>query len=52
MAPPFKYSDNLRNRLITYFQKKRGVTITHEQADGYLDSLADFYEWLEHNHKP
>jgi hypothetical protein len=48
----FKYPQNLRQRLIEYFYQTRSVFITHAQADQYLDQLADFYEWLERNHKP
>ena len=36
----FKYSQKLRTRLIDYFKSSRDITITEEQADEYLDSLA------------
>ncbi len=34
-----KFSQELQQRLITYFAKKE-IQITSEQADEYLDSLA------------
>jgi len=51
MAFVFQYSEPLRNRLIDYFQKKYGLDITPEQANEYLESLANLYDWLaENNH--
>lgn len=37
----FKFSQNLRDRLIEYFKKYHNLTISQEEADEYLDSLAD-----------
>jgi len=39
----YKFSQNLRSRLIEYFLKYHSLTISEEQADEYLDSLADLY---------
>lgn len=36
-----KFSQNLRNRMIGYFQKYHSLAISDEQADEYLNSLAD-----------
>jgi hypothetical protein len=38
-----KFSKNLRDRLIEYFQKYHALAISDEQADEYLDSLSDLY---------
>ena len=40
---PYKYSQNLRDRLIAYFEKYHALTISDEQADEYLDSLAGLF---------
>ncbi len=37
------YSQNLIDRITAYY-KKRGVSLTPEQAEEYLNSLADLYE--------
>jgi len=37
----YKYSQLLQNQLIEYFKRKYLIEITSEQADEYLDSLAD-----------
>ena len=37
----FKFSQNLRESMIEYFWKYQDLTISDEQADEYLDSLAD-----------
>ena len=37
------YSQQLKKRLIDYFKNNNGIEITSEQAEIYLDSLADFY---------
>jgi hypothetical protein len=39
----FKFSQNLRDRMIEYFLKYHNLTISEEEADEYLDSLADLY---------
>lgn len=38
-----KFSQKLKNRLIDYFKQTYGLEITSDQAEIYLDSLADFY---------
>ena len=50
MAFLFRYSESLRQKLISYFHEKYSLAITNEQADQYLDSLVNLYEWLEKNH--
>ncbi len=40
---PRKYSQKLINRLIEYFWKYHNLTISEDQADEYLDSLADLF---------
>jgi len=42
-----KFSQNLEDRLIAYFQKQYGISLTYEQTESYLDSLADFFIWLD-----
>lgn len=39
----FKFSQNLRDKLIEYFWKCHNLTISEDQADEYLDSLADLF---------
>ena len=39
----YKFSPNLRNQMIEYFQKYHSLTISDEQADEYLNSLADLF---------
>lgn len=36
-----RFSQQLKNRLTDYFKQKYAFDITPEQADEYLDSLAD-----------
>ena len=38
-----KFDQQLKNRLIDYFKNNYKLEITLEQAEIYLDSLADFY---------
>jgi hypothetical protein len=38
-----KFSQNLIDSLIEYFWKYHNLTISEEQADEYLDSLADLF---------
>ena len=49
-----KFSQNLINRLIIYIEEKHRISLTLEQAESYLNSLADFFIWLnkrrEENH--
>lgn len=37
----YKYSQQLQKQLIEYFKRKYSIEITSEEADEYLDSLAD-----------
>ena len=46
MEGHFCYSPELISRLIAYFQK-RGVILPPEEADRYLNSLAELYRCLE-----
>lgn len=39
----YKFSLQLRNQIIEYFWKCHNLTISEEQADEYLDSLADLF---------
>jgi len=39
---PFRYSKDLIDRTITYFQK-RGFVLSPEKASEYLESLAEVY---------
>ena len=38
-----KFSQKLKKQLVDYFKNNYGTEITSEQAEIYLDSLADFY---------
>jgi hypothetical protein len=40
----FQFSQKLRDRLIKYLAEKKEINITYEQADEYLDSMADLYQ--------
>lgn len=40
----FQFSQQLRDQLIKYFKERKGVDITLEQADEYLNSMADLYK--------
>ncbi|MGK2849017.1 MAG: hypothetical protein ACSLEX_03040 [Minisyncoccota bacterium] len=37
-----RFSQELRDRCKAYFQKRCALTISDDEADEYLDSLADF----------
>jgi len=37
------FSQQLKSRLIDYFKNNYDIEITSDQAEIYLDSLADFY---------
>ncbi len=37
----YKFSQNLRDQITEYFKKYHDLTISQEEADEYLDSLAD-----------
>ncbi len=37
------FSQKLKDRLIDYFKQYYGLEISQEQADEYLNSLADLY---------
>lgn len=39
----YKFSQELREKLIDYFLRVRKVEISQDQADEYLDSMADLY---------
>jgi len=39
----YKFSQNLRERIKKYFLKRHSLIISDEQADEYLDSLADLF---------
>lgn len=41
-----QFSQELRKKLIAYFEQTQGLVISDEQADEFLDTLADFYLWL------
>lgn len=43
----YKFSQKLRERLIGYFEKCHGLIISDSQADEFLDSMGDFYLWVE-----
>jgi len=38
---PYKFSEKLRERIKKYFLKCHNLVISEEEADEYLDSLAD-----------
>jgi hypothetical protein len=38
-----KFSQTLRERIKEYFEKYHALTISDEQADEYLNSLADLF---------
>lgn len=40
---PYKFSQKLREKLKVYLLERHGVEISEEQADEYLDSMADLY---------
>ncbi len=44
-----KFSQQLRDQLAEYFKRKYETEITPEQADEYLDSLADLALTIEPN---
>ena len=37
------YNQQLKQKLIEYFQESYGVDIPEEKIDQYLDAIADFY---------
>lgn len=39
----FEFSPQLKEKLIIYFEKKFSLKISAEQADEYLNSMADLY---------
>jgi hypothetical protein len=41
-----KFSQELRNELIQYFENFHGLVISDSQADEFLDSLGEFYLWI------
>lgn len=38
-----KFPEQLVGRVVTYFHNKHNQNITREEAEEYLDSLADLY---------
>lgn len=40
-----KFSQELRTKLIQYFEQTQGLVISDETADEFLDSLADLFLW-------
>lgn len=42
-----KYPSKLKNKIKTYFKNKSGLDISENEAEEYLDSLADFYSSLK-----
>lgn len=38
-----EFSQQLRSRIIEYFEKYHALTISEEEADEYLDSLAELF---------
>lgn len=48
---PANFSQQLNNQLIDYFKRKYAIDITSEQADDYLDSLADLVTAFESKQK-
>lgn len=46
-----KFSQQLKDQLANYFKVKYKIEITSEQADEYLDSLADLALTIELNQK-
>ena len=41
-----KFSQKVRATLIDYIKTNHGLVISDEQADEFLDSMADFYLWF------
>jgi hypothetical protein len=41
-----KFSQELKEELIWYFEKYHGLTISLETADEFLDSMGEFYLWF------
>jgi len=39
----YKFSQQLRERLIKYLEKYHGLNISQETSDQFLDSYSDFY---------
>ncbi|MFZ2193540.1 MAG: hypothetical protein WAV31_04830 [Candidatus Moraniibacteriota bacterium] len=39
----YKFSQELREKLIAYFLRVHKVEISQDKADEYLDSMADLY---------
>lgn len=47
-----KFSPQLKERIIQYFHKRNGIDLSDEQAEQYLNSLADLYLVLSDAAKP
>ena len=41
-----KFSQELRDELVEYFEKYRGLVISDSQADEFLDSLGELFLWI------
>ncbi|MCX6766810.1 MAG: hypothetical protein NT170_03475 [Candidatus Moranbacteria bacterium] len=41
-----KFSQELQDEMIWYFEKYHGLTISSETADEFLDSLGELFLWL------
>ncbi|MFH1255544.1 MAG: hypothetical protein V1667_03710 [bacterium] len=39
----YKFSQKLRDKLISYFANQHNLAISQNQAEEYLDSMADLY---------
>ena len=39
----YKFTEELRKRIIEYFEKYHALTISNEEADEYLDLLAELF---------
>lgn len=39
----YRFSEELRNRIIEYFRKNNNLEITNETADEWLDSLGELF---------
>jgi hypothetical protein len=47
----YEFSQKLRERLIGYFEKYHGLTISSETADEFLDSMGEFYLWISNQER-
>lgn len=47
----YKFSQQLRERIISYFANIHKLAISHDQAEEYLDSMADLYSLFKQKSK-